>query len=140
MTPRELHSNLLARAFTLRAEGNDLYVVPTPRLTPEDCAAIREHKAGLIALLAEMPSLRPDHSIHIPFASPPRYWHWAGGQSIWATLAELQAPIASWRLYAERDEGLLNGCHEARCNGMPCEIVGGWACAECGYYVEKLIS
>jgi hypothetical protein len=48
----ELYNDLLARNFTFHVDKAGLHPKPYNALTPEDCAAIRDHKADLLALIA----------------------------------------------------------------------------------------
>ena len=48
----ELYNDLLARDFKFEVKDSALYIQPRNALTPEDCAAIRDHKADLLALIA----------------------------------------------------------------------------------------
>ena len=50
--PSLLVEKLMAAGFTLTAEGSRLRVAPADLLTDELRAGIREHKAGLISILA----------------------------------------------------------------------------------------
>jgi hypothetical protein len=53
LTPSQLLRDLRAAKLTVRADGDGLAVSPKERLTEEWRQAIREHKAGLLALLAD---------------------------------------------------------------------------------------
>jgi hypothetical protein len=55
-----LVSELTADGFTLSAAGDRLTVSPSSRLSPEQCDAIRKHKAGILHLLADPPAMHPD--------------------------------------------------------------------------------
>ncbi len=52
MTAEELHKNLVAAGFTLRADGETLRVSPASRLGQGLQRLIRQHKAALLDLLA----------------------------------------------------------------------------------------
>jgi hypothetical protein len=66
-----------------------------------------------------------------------KYRYWQGGQSIWATLAELNAPLSVWENYAYRHDDLLNGGHARRCKGTIQDRGIYVFCTSCGYYCEK---
>lgn len=52
-----------------------------------------------------MPYLDEQGDLVIPFDAPPKYCYWReGGQSIWQTLAELNAPPAVLRKYERQTE------------------------------------
>lgn len=73
----------------------------------------------------------------IPTRSIYKYRYWAGGQTLWATLEELNAPLAVWRRYAARDEALLTAEHLKRCT-QPAKRGNGFAyCTDCGYWLEE---
>lgn len=77
--------------------------------------------------------LRPDGSVCIPTDSLPRFKHWTGGQALWATLAELNAPLASWRMYAAR-QPLTNTCNGC---AKPVSTSADFVfCVACGFYRE----
>jgi hypothetical protein len=59
-----LVANLRARGVTLKPDGDKLRVRPSSRLTPDELAALREHKADVLALLTAPPA-----------SSPARYFH-----------------------------------------------------------------
>lgn len=82
------------------------------------------------------PRLTADGDLIIPFTAPARYLHWKGGdtQSIWATLAELNAPLSTWRKYAYERSEMLDGTHEARCRTQSAQGEGFVYCDECGWY------
>lgn len=63
MTAPEFYTSLLARAFTLSANGEALYVEPRASLTPDECEFIRAHKFELLAILAGAANVQnPDGS------------------------------------------------------------------------------
>jgi hypothetical protein len=49
------------------------------------------------------PHISPHGELIIPFASDPKYHWWDGGQSIAATLRELNAPPEAWARYVDSD-------------------------------------
>ena len=51
MKPIELLSHLTARGIALKVDGGQIMAKPVAALTLDDREAIRQHKAGLIALL-----------------------------------------------------------------------------------------
>ncbi len=135
-----LFNDLTARGFTISAQDGALFVKPSSKLLAADRTAIiaaRDEFLAFVSAPIPMPSLREDGSLHIPFAAHPKYQHWAGGQSIFRTLEELNAPMTSWQKHAERDEKLLTSEHEQRC-GKPVTQKTDFAyCAACGYYLEN---
>jgi len=52
MTPVVFLADLIRQGFMLREEGGKLIVAPSSKLTPEQIALIKEHKAAIIELLA----------------------------------------------------------------------------------------
>ena len=62
MTAEELHKNLLAAGFTLRADGGTLHVSPASRVGQGLQRLIRKHKAELLfrVSLPEPPALTPE--------------------------------------------------------------------------------
>lgn len=63
----------------------------------------RSHSDGH-ALLTR-PSINRRGELIIPFDSDRRYHYWAGGQSVAATLQELNAPREVWARYTEAPYG-----------------------------------
>ena len=64
-----------------------------------------------------------------------RWWK-PGGQSKYVTLAELKAPLATWKRHAYSDPFLLTEKHTAHCSGVVKSGADFSFCAECGYYLE----
>lgn len=60
MTPADLLASLRARGVGLRAAGGRLFASPASALTPADHAALREHKAAILPLVAAAPSPSED--------------------------------------------------------------------------------
>ncbi len=62
MTAEDLHKNLLAAGFTLKADGDTLRVSPASRVGQGLQRLIRQHKADLLFLasLPEPPALAPE--------------------------------------------------------------------------------
>lgn len=105
-----------ARGISLRSgEEGTLRVSPPPERLPHDlCEALRRHKAEILIVLARQSSARPAPYINdqdeliIPFESDPRYHWWKpGGQSLAATLAELNASPEIWGRYTKVPYGLV---------------------------------
>ena len=67
MNAVELHKNLLAAGFTLRADGGTLRVSPASRVGQGLQRLIRQHKAELLFLvsLPEPPALTPEEQANI---------------------------------------------------------------------------
>lgn len=55
MTPESFLASLQSAGFVLRPEGDSLLVSPASKLTAEQKAGIRQHKAELLALLQGEP-------------------------------------------------------------------------------------
>jgi len=66
-----------------------------------------------------------------------QYRYWQGGQPLVATLAELSAPLATWRRYAAQSDDLLSGEHAKRCRGEVSQAAGVVYCADCGYFAPR---
>lgn len=133
-------ADLRARKFTLRADGDALYVDPRKDLTAEDVERIRREKAEILAMLAAplpTPSLLPDGSVRIGFDCAPKYQWWKpGSQSIPATLAELNAPAATVRRYTELADGGLHTGSLRDCKGRVVELDSLRYCDSCGWREE----
>ncbi len=99
MSALELLHQLERQGFALTptADGK-LAVKPAGRLTNSLREQIRVHKAKVMALLTK-PYLTPSGELRIEFTTDPKYHWWAGGQSIAATLRELNASADIWRRY-----------------------------------------
>lgn len=138
-TASKVFNDLHQRGFTLTVDDGRLQVTPRTGLTADDTAAIIANKLELLALL-EPPIARPyltdDNELRIPFTAHPRFHYWAGGQSIWQTLAELRAPLATWKRHAYADADLLTEKHTARCDGSVQHNDEMSFCVTCGYYLE----
>lgn len=61
---------------------------------------------------------------------------WSGGRSLFATLAALNAPLATWRRYSRLSPDLLDASHGRRCGGVVEKRNGFAYCVACGYYAE----
>jgi hypothetical protein len=87
----------LGAEFTPTPDGKLKVRAPAP--LPEGLQEqLRQRKAEVLALLTR-PYLNDRGELIIPFGADPRYRWWLGGQSIAATLAELDAPPDVWRRY-----------------------------------------
>jgi hypothetical protein len=87
--------------------------------------------------MSESPYLTPNGELRIPRDAPQRYKWWAGGeQSIWQTLAEIDAPLKTWRQYAYASADLSTPAHADRCEGVVVSREGFAYCAICGRYKE----
>jgi hypothetical protein len=107
----ELVATLQARGVMLRPDGDRLHVRPVEALTPEELAALREHKADVLALLAAPPS------------SPPRYFHpWPdslpglGRRTVAAFDVCADCGAGTWARYG--DTALCLACARARERGV----------------------
>jgi hypothetical protein len=97
-TPTDLLRVLRAAGFTARADNGRLLVSPGARLTEGWCRAIREHRDGLLALLAEEAADvaaeeagRPFRDV--PFGGGPNEVPAAEYQKFWAALREWNAGV-----------------------------------------------
>jgi hypothetical protein len=151
MTAAALIDELTARGVHLWVEDDRLkFKAPAGELTDEDKARLTEHKADLLALLAgnsakpepmcegTPPYLTEGNELIIPLFTPKRYRYWQdSGQSIWVTLAELGAPLETWRRHAaNRNEFLFSPKHAEWCGGKVQTGDGFAFCVECGGYEE----
>lgn len=106
------------------------------RLAKEEAARIEierlmAEQRGGPAYLTEMGDLR------IPRYSLFKYRWWRpDGQSLYLTLAELQAPVQSWRKYSIKNPDLTTEKHKGWCNGQIQSGQGFRFCIQCGYYWE----
>lgn len=151
MTAIQLHQDLLSRGFAPYVDGEKLYVPPQGKLTAQDCERIRQCKAELVAILKPVeigpvaepvidypvPYINENGSLRIPFNCAPKYRHWAGGQSLVQTLAEIEAPLHIWRCSIAYNEDLRNGGHSARCKGEIEKSKNILYCVQCGYYATR---
>jgi hypothetical protein len=72
--------------------------VTAPAPLPDDVLeALRMNKQSILATLR--PFINDRDELVIPSTAAPRYHWWAGGQSIAATLLELNAPPEIWTRY-----------------------------------------
>jgi len=153
MKATDILEEMGARGVKLWAESDLLkFDAPADVLTGEDKARLIEHKPALLALLLTRNSSKPEpvaddgrrpyltegNELIIPTFTPKRYRWWQGGQSIWATLAELNAPLATWCRNAANHEDLLSSKHAERCIGEVHHAEGFVFCVECGRYAKKL--
>lgn len=110
MTADELHHNLLAAGFTLRADGATLHVSPASRVGQGLQRLIRQHKAELLlqVSLPQPPALTPEDLVNIEEAIAERaaIREHDGGED--RTTAEAQAVSAMrvYRLLVAMDEGI----------------------------------
>ncbi|MFN0107408.1 MAG: hypothetical protein ACKVZH_01020 [Blastocatellia bacterium] len=84
-----------------------------------------------------LPYLTEGSELRIPFNTLPRFRWWQAGQPIWTTLAELGAPLETWRRHAaNRGEFLFSPKHPEWCGGEAQTGDGFAFCVECGGYAE----
>lgn len=137
MTATLLFNELSERGFTFSYKDDGLFVKPTSKLRAADIAAIKEYKTELLRLI-EPPMLRPrltaNGELRIPWQAHPRFHHWAGGQSLWTTLAELNAPASVIRKYTSAVDKLHSGLQQ--CSGRVVELASLKFCVECGWREE----
>lgn len=135
-------ANLRSRKFTLRADGDALYVEPRKDLTAVDVERIQREKPAILAMLAAQmptPSLLPDGSVRIGFDCAPKYQWWKpGSQSLAQTLAELGAGEDTIRRYLGKSDAPLHTALGVRdCKGEIVELAELRYCPECGWQEEK---
>lgn len=86
------------------------------------------------ATIAYTEPILDGQSVRFPFSVHSRFRYWAGGQPLWQTLAELNAPAATVRRYCARVEQLHGGLQ--RCAGRVVELPEVNYCVLCGWYEE----
>ena len=128
----ELFTSTVTHQWEL-AEVEDYYTeeLEAEAEEPEPAVVLTSQRFGT----AEA-SLREDGSILIPLiARPILRWWLPGGQSLFVTLAKLNAPKASWRMYATHEPGLLTEWHLGACDGtVVVRLEEEFAyCAACGH-------
>lgn len=75
--------------------------------------------------------------LRIPRYSLFKYRYWKPeGQSLFVTLAELNAPLETWRKYATKNQDLITDKHQTWCAGKIQRGSNFSFCVECGYYWE----
>lgn len=139
-------ADLRARKFTLRADGNALYVEPRGALTPGDVARIKETKPAILAVLnapKPMPSLR-DGSLRIGFDCDESFQWWQpNSQTLAQTLADLDAPADVVRQYLGKSDAPLHtalGVQDCKGKDSGVVAVGGIEfCTVCGWFYEALV-
>lgn len=92
MTIEHILAEARQHGVHLKANGDQLQIEAAALPSAELLANIRAHKSEILAALCPRPRLTPDGTLVIPFDSPERYHWWKGGQSVLATLRELNAP------------------------------------------------
>jgi hypothetical protein len=107
MSAAELLADLRRQGciLTVLPEGK-VSVRPAERLTDTLREALRCYKTEVLAALAQQPErphpyLTPQGDLIVPCDCDVRYRWWAGGQSVAATLAELNAPPEVWPRHTE---------------------------------------
>jgi hypothetical protein len=89
-----------------------------------------------------VPYVTPNNELIIPLDADPKYLYWKGGQTLAVTLAELDAPLAAWKLYLGLDEDIRsdeNPDHCRRCH-KPIETACQGKllyCPRCNRYREE---
>src|SRR5262245_47707252 len=94
----------LGAEFTATIGGKLKVRAPTP-LPKALWEELKCHKTEVLALLEQQrhPSINDRGELLIPLDSHPRYHWWAGGQSLYVTLCELDAPPAVIAKYVKPD-------------------------------------
>lgn len=89
---------------TLGVVDEDLKGKNLDNLNQKTRRQLRQRKAEIIQLLQPKPFLKEDCELVIPLTAPDKYRWWAGGQSIFDTLLELDAPDSVIEHYIGRIE------------------------------------
>lgn len=109
MTAEELHRNLLAAGFTLRADGGTLRVSPASRIGQGLQRLIRQHKTELLFLvsLPEPPALTPEEQDDIAEAVAERsaIREFDGGEDRATAEAQAVSAMRVYRLLIAMGEG-----------------------------------
>jgi hypothetical protein len=110
------------------------------RLAKEEAARIEIER--LMADQREGPAyLTETGDLRIPRYSLLKHRWWKPeGQSLYLTLAELNAPVQSWRKYSIKNSDLITEKHRGWCTGTIQSGQGFRFCVECGYYWEEELS
>ncbi len=131
---------LESRGFTLRADGDALFVEPRTALTAEDVACIKANKAALLALLAApvevgaLPCFNESGDLVISADTDRQFKYWLdGAQTVWQTLVDLSADAATVRRYAMRLDALV-------CRHEAVAIDDLSLCVECGHFTEAPVA
>src|SRR5262245_28218815 len=110
----EILRDFEARGFSIGIiDGDRLSIAPSSLLTDADRKVIRAFKTEIMWRLRHLggdpdqperirrtdPHINEQRDLVIPFDCNPKYKYWQGGQSIWATLKELNAPEPIMRRY-----------------------------------------
>jgi len=109
MTATEFLKDLQHQGFTFTLlPDNKLAVAPRERVTDALRAQLKKRKQGLLAALRQQsararPYLTPRGELIVPLNAPSKYHWWSGGQSVRATLRELEAPLDVLARYVEGD-------------------------------------
>lgn len=90
MSTDEILTRADQHGVRLTLQGDQLRIEADTPPPAEWLAALRQHKAEIIARLRPRPYFTRDGTLVIPFNSDPKYHWWKGGQSVAATRAELQ--------------------------------------------------
>jgi hypothetical protein len=122
--------------LTLWMDG-DALKISGPESAEPLARQVGEHKNDVLKILAPAPYLTEDGELRIPLNTLPRYRWWQEGQSIWAALAELDAPLLVWRRHAANRGEFLHSPEHAEWCGGEAQTGDGFAfCVECGGYAE----
>lgn len=98
-------------------------------------AGISERASNFREAQDAPPYLTTSNELVIPTFTSEHFRWWQNGQSVWQTLAELNAPLATWRRQAvNRGESLLSAEHGEWCGGSVQTGNGFVFCVECGGY------
>lgn len=137
MTAQAILHDLTARGVRISAKADSLKLdAPVGVLTDGDKEILRALKADLLAVLTPAAYLTDEGELRIPRYAAPRYQWWAGGQSLWVTLKELNALLKTWRRHAANREDLLSAKHGDWCDGQVEPGDGFMFCVKCGSYAE----
>ena len=94
MTAEEILGQVEVLGGRLWLEGDRLkYRIPEQAFSPDLLSTLKEHKPELMQILIDkQPTPRIDQSggLIIPFNADPKFFWWAGGQTVRKTREELQ--------------------------------------------------
>jgi DNA polymerase III subunit epsilon len=114
------------------AEVSDYYNEEPEEEETESPKVIAEHPTGTAEAYLR------DGSICIPMdARPVLRWWLPGSQSLFVTLAEMNAPLASWRKHGKRERNLWANTHANHCKGVVQQGDGFRFCAQCGRWWRR---
>ncbi len=97
--------------------------------------SLLEGASSLCVVQGAQPYLTEGNELIIPPFAPQRFRWWQNGQSVWVTLAGLNAPLATWRRHGVNlGEFLLSAEHSEWCGGSVQAGTEFVFCVKCGGY------